>query len=180
MANNVNGGSHSSIESLNGEFRKRTLRVLERNLHCVKILSATQMAAVWLSSVTVLYLSSHRLVGKAGWLVQKRQWGSAFSSHFRRWCDGRFTCRGCRGTVETRFQVGQVMAPGLRTRLWSDYHSLSFDGRVNIKPICVRMVRFTLSFLLFSGEKSPSSSPSPPGLLRTVCIKSLLVANLRS
>jgi len=42
MANTVNGGSHSSIESLNGEFLKRIQRVLERKLHCVKILSATQ------------------------------------------------------------------------------------------------------------------------------------------
>ena len=41
MANTVNGGSHSSIESLNGEFCGNTRRVLERNYHCVKIVSAT-------------------------------------------------------------------------------------------------------------------------------------------
>lgn len=43
------------------------------------------------------------------------------------------------------------------------------------------MIRFILSFLVFSGEKSPSGSPSPPSPpgLRTVRI-SLVVANLRS
>ena len=41
MANTVNGGSHSSIESLNGKFRKRTKRVLERKLRSVKIIRNT-------------------------------------------------------------------------------------------------------------------------------------------
>ena len=41
MANTINGGSHSSTESLNGKFRKRTKRALERKLHSVKIIHKT-------------------------------------------------------------------------------------------------------------------------------------------
>ena len=55
---------------------------------------------------------------------------------------------------------------------------ISFVGRVDFKPICFRKVKLILSFLLFSGEKSLSGSPSPPGL-RTVsllaCFKYIFV-----
>lgn len=115
MANTVNGGSHSSIESLNGEFRRHTKRVLECNLW----LRQNNIRIIWrLFTILYLFLHSHRLVGKAWRLIQKWQRGTAFSSHFRGWCDGRFTCRSCRGTIETGLEVRRSAVLGLWTGLW--------------------------------------------------------------